>query len=92
MLLEAAPPTLARLPADSILEARLEAKRATLVNSMAPKRTSSKPAKSGAWMGDRDTRTGDMPTALKNLKGLQRVEAALSLQRMRAWKGPGATE
>lgn len=43
-------------------------------------------------MGDTDTRTGDMPTALKNLKGLQRVEAALSLQRMRAWKGPGATE
>lgn len=32
---EAAPPTLTRLPADSILEARLEAKRTALVNSMA---------------------------------------------------------
>ena len=44
MPLEAAPPTLARLPADSILEASLEAKKAALVNSMTPKLTSTKPA------------------------------------------------
>ena len=98
MLLEAAPLTLARLPADSILEARLEAKRATLANSMAPKLTSTKPAERvepGWGIGTPELGTCPLPWKISRGSGGERgcselVENA-GLERAQRY-GVGVTE